>query len=165
MTATDGSIEVPGNGFQENVADISTRACQYFERSVGLAVTVAPETHTAETGDGQDSVRGLALLRAADWLFAGPGSPTYALRCWRDRPVGQALQDRLRSMAAMTVFASAAAATLGGWSVPVYEVYKVGAPPHWLDGLDLLRHHPSWPSARTSEPATTTQPPTPSATP
>ena len=36
-------------------------------------------------------------------------------------------------------FASAAALTLGSHTVPVYEVYKVGENPHWLEGLDLLR--------------------------
>src|SRR5439155_1744872 len=37
------------------------------------------------------------------------------------------------------VFSSAAALTLGRFSVPVYEIYKVGLPVHWLDGLDLMR--------------------------
>jgi hypothetical protein len=36
------------------------------------------------------------------------------------------------------VFASAAAVTLGMAALPVYEVYKVGVAPHWLDGLDLM---------------------------
>jgi hypothetical protein len=36
-------------------------------------------------------------------------------------------------------FASAAALTLGVSTVPVYEIYKVGQAPHWLEGLDLLR--------------------------
>ena len=36
------------------------------------------------------------------------------------------------------VFSSAAALTLGVATVPVYEIYKVGADPFWLDGLDLL---------------------------
>jgi hypothetical protein len=34
--------------------------------------------------------------------------------------------------------ASAAAITLGVVSLPVYEIYKVGEPVHWLEGLDLL---------------------------
>jgi hypothetical protein len=34
--------------------------------------------------------------------------------------------------------ASAAALTLGRYTIPVYEIYKVGEAPHWLDGLDLL---------------------------
>jgi hypothetical protein len=35
-------------------------------------------------------------------------------------------------------FASAAALTLGALTVPVYEIYKVGTPAHWLQGLDVL---------------------------
>jgi hypothetical protein len=35
-------------------------------------------------------------------------------------------------------FASAAALTLGVATVPVYEIYKVGATPYWAAGLDLL---------------------------
>jgi hypothetical protein len=27
---------------------------------------------------------------------------------------------------------------MGTHAVPVYEIYKVGAPPHWVEGLDLL---------------------------
>jgi len=35
------------------------------------------------------------------------------------------------------VFASAAALTLGVATVPVYEIYKCGEDPHWLEGLDV----------------------------
>ena len=35
------------------------------------------------------------------------------------------------------VFASAAALTLGIATVPVYEIYKCGQDPHWLEGLDV----------------------------
>ena len=34
--------------------------------------------------------------------------------------------------------ASAAALTLGAVTIPVYEIYKVGEEPRWLEGLDLL---------------------------
>jgi hypothetical protein len=36
------------------------------------------------------------------------------------------------------VLASAAAATAGRFTLPVYEIYKAGGAPRWLDGLDLL---------------------------
>ncbi len=36
------------------------------------------------------------------------------------------------------MLASAAAATAGRFTVPVYEVYKAGGAPRWLAGLDLL---------------------------
>ncbi|MDQ3990608.1 MAG: hypothetical protein M3291_15720 [Actinomycetota bacterium] len=35
-------------------------------------------------------------------------------------------------------FASAAALTLGVVTVPVYEIYKVGTAPPWVEGMDLL---------------------------
>jgi hypothetical protein len=38
----------------------------------------------------------------------------------------------------LTVLASAAAATAGRFTLPVYEIYKAGGAPRWLDGLDLL---------------------------
>lgn len=79
-----------------------------------------------------------ASVHGADWVFAGPGSPSYALRHWRGGPIAQALHDRIRSATGVTVLASTAAATIGRASVPVYEIYKAGEPPHRLDGLDLL---------------------------
>jgi hypothetical protein len=69
--------------------------------------------------------------------MAGPGSPSYALRQWADGPIGAALGDRLRDGGILTM-ASAAALTLGVVTIPVYEIYKVGADPVWLPGLDLL---------------------------
>ncbi len=74
---------------------------------------------------------------SADWVFAGPGSPTYALGQWSDTAVPDAIGEKIRSGGAV-VFSSAAALTLGRATVPVYEIYKVGVDPYWLDGLDVL---------------------------
>jgi hypothetical protein len=81
--------------------------------------------------------RALAHLRDAGWIFAGPGSPTYSLRQWRDTPVPDLLLDAL-TRGGVVVFASAAALTLGSHTVPVYEIYKAGIDPHWVPGLDLV---------------------------
>ncbi|OLT12474.1 hypothetical protein BJF79_22340 [Actinomadura sp. CNU-125] len=129
-------------GFQENAAEISARARDYFARSVGLDVDVPSGLRgDVREWDGAcagDPEAGLAAVRAADWIFAGPGSPTYALACWRGGPVGDALDDHARTGRAALVFASAAACTLGAWAIPVYEIYKAGAAPHWTPGLDVL---------------------------
>jgi hypothetical protein len=117
--------------FQENCADISARARQYFARSVGLTVSVFPD-------DDEPSAARLAPLRTAGWVFSGPGSPTYALARWDASGVSQALRDRIAAGHGLTVMASAAAATIGCATLPVYEIYKAGADPHWLGGLDLL---------------------------
>ncbi len=79
----------------------------------------------------------MAELAAAPLVFAGPGSPTYALRQWQGTLVPSLLAEKLALGGALT-FASAAALTLGAVTVPVYEVYKVGEDPHWVPGLDLL---------------------------
>jgi cyanophycinase-like exopeptidase len=129
-------LEAP-YGFQQNAADVSARAQAYFARSVGLAVTVVAAPAGRADGDLADD-GGAGAVRTADWLFAGPGSPSYALAQWRGSPVAEALRDRVAAGRGVTVLASAAAATMGFVAVPVYEIYKAGTAPHWLDGLDLL---------------------------
>lgn len=122
-------------GFQLNADDISTRAIGYFKASVGRAVDVV--SWRVAPPPGLERERALAALREAGWVFAGPGSPTYALRQWRDTPLPELLADVL-DRGYVLVFASAAALTLGSHAVPVYEIYKAGIDPHWVPGLDLV---------------------------
>ena len=133
--------------FQENAADVSARTRRYFAGSVGLRVRVAAGTSpNADPGmapplippDEEDEARQAAGIRAADWVFAGPGSPSYALAHWQAGPVAAGLRDRVLAGDGLTVLASAAAATAGRFTLPVYEIYKAGGAPRWLDGLDLL---------------------------
>ena len=133
--------------FQENAADVSARAQRYFADSVGLQVRVAAATSPHAdpgmapplTGEAEeDEGRQAADISTADWVFAGPGSPSYALAHWRAGPVAAGLRDRVLAGHGMTVLASAAAATAGQFTVPVYEIYKAGGAPRWLPGLDLL---------------------------
>jgi hypothetical protein len=123
--------------FQENASDISARTQAYFARSVGLRVDVVSDADLPpERSPG--AADALAAIRFADWLFAGPGSPSYALRRWRGNAVAVSMRDRLAAGAGVTIIASAAAAAIGLLAIPVYEIYKVGADPYWLEGLDLL---------------------------
>ncbi len=123
-------------GFQENAPILASKAIEYFRDAVGRRVEAAGLTRT-DSGDTVAVERGVAKVRSADWVFAGPGSPTFALEQWRNTPVPGAIADKLRSGGAV-VFSSAAALTLGKATVPVYEIYKVGLDPYWLDGLDVL---------------------------
>jgi cyanophycinase-like exopeptidase len=122
-------------GFQENADDITSRAIAYFAASVGRTIS-ALSWRTPPTGLTRD--RALARLDEAGWIFAGPGSPTYALKQWWDTPVPEALAGALER-GAVVLFASAAALTLGSHTVPVYEIYKAGIEPAWVPGLDLVR--------------------------
>jgi hypothetical protein len=123
-------------GFQSNADDISARAVGYFAASVGRRVDVVPWRTAPSPGLARE--RAIAMLNAAGWIFAGPGSPTYALKHWRGTPVEAALVSVLQRDG-VVVLASAAALTLGSHTVPVYEIYKAGFEPRWEPGLDLVR--------------------------
>ena len=122
-------------GFQVNADDLTARTRRYFDDSVGREVI--PASWRRRDLPSRDAERALTLISSASWLFAGPGSPTYALDQWRDTPVAGAVDDVL-ARGGTVVLGSAAAVTAGRWALPVYEIYKVGAPPFWAEGLDLL---------------------------
>ena len=122
-------------GFQENAADIAARAVDYFRDGVGHSIRVAGWRSADDDQVAYEEM--LAAVRGAGYVFAGPGSPSYALRQWAPTPVPELLTAKLRDGGCVT-FASAAALTLGVATVPVYEIYKVGEDPRWLEGLDLL---------------------------
>jgi hypothetical protein len=134
-------------GFQENATELAQRVVDYFAESLHTRIDVASagpgSSGSASPGPldtGGDPFAGerlVAKLRDARYIFAGPGSPSYALRQWRGTVVPALLTERLLHGGAVT-FSSAAALTLGVATVPVYEIYKVGEEPRWLEGLDVL---------------------------
>ncbi len=123
-------------GFQENAADISERTVAYFRDRVGFPISVASFRGREWSTDLEYETM-LARVAEARYVFAGPGSPSYALRQWTGTAVPDLLAAKLRDGGCVTL-ASAAAVGLGVCSLPVYEVYKVGEEPRWLEGLDLL---------------------------
>ncbi len=123
-------------GFQENAPELATKAVEYFQTSINLELEVAGLTEII-SADALAVERGLQKVADAHYVFAGPGSPTYALRQWSGTPLAGLLNKKLRDGGIVT-FASAAALTLGRFTLPVYEIYKVGEDPRWLDGLNIL---------------------------
>lgn len=123
-------------GFQENVNELAAKTTDYFRDATGRQVEIAGLART-DRGDVVAVETAIAKIRSADWLFAGPGSPTFALRQWKDTAVPIAISEKLQNGGAI-VFSSAAALTLGRKTIPVYEIYKSGFDPYWVDGLDVL---------------------------
>lgn len=128
-------VDTPA-GFETNVAAVAAKAVAYIERHVGAPCEVV-SFRSAETATRADVDVAVGQLRRANYIFAGPGSPTYAVRNWVGTPVLDAIGERLRAGAHL-VFASAASIAVGKEALPVYEIYKAGAPPHWIRGVDLL---------------------------
>lgn len=123
-------------GFQGNADDIAAKAIEYFKTSVNIGTVVA--SFRSKKIDPLQQEKFFSQLDQADFIFAGPGSPTYALSQWEGTPVAGTLINKLTRSGGLVTFSSAAALTLGSRTVPVYEIYKVGLDPHWLKGLNVL---------------------------
>jgi cyanophycinase-like exopeptidase len=124
-------------GFQENADELAARTVAYFRDSVGRRIEVA-SFRDALTATPLEYEQMCAAIAQAGWVFAGPGSPTYAIRQWNGTRVPDLLASKLAE-GGIVVFSSAAAVGLGELALPVYEIYKVGAPLEWTPGLDLVR--------------------------
>lgn len=125
-------------GFQLNVDQISKKAQDYFQAHVQHSLSVASfKSH--ETITPYEAEQAYNLLRAADFVLIGPGSPTYAVHQWQQSSIPEILIKRIQEGGCL-VAASAAALTVGRFTLPVYEIYKVGQALHWVDGMDILKH-------------------------
>jgi hypothetical protein len=123
-------------GFQENADELTARIIAYFREHVGSEIRLASFRHS-ERATALELEQFISSIDGADYVFAGPGSPTYALRHWRDPGIRARFIKKLTEGGCLA-FASAAAIGLGAYALPVYEIYKVGDDPSWLEGLDLL---------------------------
>lgn len=124
-------------GFQENVDILSQKTVDFFAAnfSLPLALVRFPAKDIPES----NRQAAYCTAQASNYLFSGPGSPSYALSQWIDSAFPALFLSKLSPTENNVVlFASATACTIGRYCLPVYEIYKVGQKPHWLEGLDLL---------------------------
>ncbi|MFZ9278477.1 MAG: hypothetical protein ACO25J_05155 [Candidatus Limnocylindrus sp.] len=135
LVALDGSYD-----FQTNRAEMGEKIAVFFRSKVGIPTTVIglPETDRAGADLAPSALAPtIAGLNAADLIFLGPGSPSRALRRWGGTPIVDQVIARIQSGATL-ITSSAAAAASGRCTIPVYEIYKAGTNPSWLDGLDIV---------------------------
>lgn len=123
-------------GFETNVDAIGEKAVEYYAHHLQTALRIASYRHRDACTPSQLAAA-VAAIREANLIFAGPGSPTYAIRQWRDSPVWQAVVESFEAGADL-LFASAASISLGRFAIPVYEIYKAGEDPYWAEGLNLM---------------------------
>jgi hypothetical protein len=131
-------LETPA-GFELNsdrvagaVADFLARRLQNYQPR--LSVIPARKRNTALSPDDPQLLE--PMLRA-NWIFLGPGSPTYAVRQLKDSLALHYMAARHR-MGAAVMLASAATLAFSAYTLPVYEIYKVGEEIHWKPGLDFF---------------------------
>ena len=125
-------------GFQLNADDLSRRAVAYFRDRVGHPMGIA-SFKSRESLNTREMEEAHRVLASAHFMLIGPGSPTYALSQWHGTLIPEIFKQRIQDGACL-VAASAAALTVGSFTLPVYEIYKVGQDLHWMEGLHILDH-------------------------
>ncbi|MCG6980264.1 MAG: Type 1 glutamine amidotransferase-like domain-containing protein [Deltaproteobacteria bacterium] len=125
-------------GFQLNVDQLSERAMEYFRKHVQQHMLLA-SFKSKESSTELEAEKTLHTLRQANFILIGPGSPTYAVRQWRGTSIPEMITRQVEDGGCL-VAASAAALTVGRYTLPVYEIYKVGQDLHWVEGINLLEN-------------------------
>ncbi len=121
-------------GFQPNVEIVHEEIAAFFrEHLTNFHPRV--EIIYANTQDDANDPRLLVPLQTADYIFVGPGSPTYAVNNLRDTLLLKTVFERVANGASVCL-ASAAAIAFSHFALPVYEIYKVGEKLRWEKGLD-----------------------------
>lgn len=131
-------LETPA-GFEPNSAAVAGKVGTYLEQHLQNfqpQIQVIPARKRGTDFSPDDSALAAPLL-AADYIFLGPGSPSYAVRQLQDSYAWHALTARHRLGAALC-FSSACTIAAGKEALPIYEIYKVGEDVHWKSGLDFF---------------------------
>lgn len=131
-------LETPA-GFQPNSAWVAERLAEFIRerlQNYHPQVTVVP-ARRRDGPFGTDAPQLTAPLLTANYVFMGPGSPTYAVRHLAGTRAWYRIVARQRR-GAILALASAMAIAASAHTLPVYEIYKVGEDIHWQRGLDLL---------------------------
>ncbi|MEJ5224967.1 MAG: hypothetical protein WHV44_10975 [Anaerolineales bacterium] len=131
-------LETPA-GFELNSPQVAGRVADYLAtrlQNYRPRVDVIPARKRG-TPYSPDDPEICAPLIHADFIFMGPGSPTYAVRQLQNSLAWELIRARHR-MGAALVFASAATIAVGARALPVYEIYKVGQDVHVVPGLNFF---------------------------
>ncbi|MBI2872134.1 MAG: cysteinyl-tRNA synthetase [Chloroflexi bacterium] len=129
---TPAGFEPNSDRVAQKVADFVRVRLQNFKPEV--SVIPARSRHPPFS---TDDAKLLAPMLEANYVFAGPGSPTYMARHMAGSLALSYLVGRHRRGAAVAL-ASAAAIAISSKCLPVYEIFKAGHDLHWVDGLDFF---------------------------
>ncbi len=131
-------LETPA-GFQPNSELVAGKVGEFLQHNLQNyrpEVSIVPARRKGSRFSPDDPDL-LAPVLKANYIFLGPGSPTYAVRHLKDTLAYRYLVRRHVQGAAITL-ASAAAFAVSSKVLPVYEIYKAGDELHWADGLDFF---------------------------
>ena len=131
-------LETPA-GFEPNSGYVAEQVVRFVQKRLQ---NFAPQVFTVPARrrggpHSTDDPQLAARLYDANVLFMGPGSPTYAARHLQGSLVWETARACHRLGAAL-ILSSAGTLAASRHTLPVYEIYKVGADLHWAEGLDFF---------------------------
>lgn len=132
-------LETPA-GFEPNSARVAGNVGDFLQKRLqnyhpDIDIIPARKKGTAYS---PDDAALLAPLLSANWVFMGPGSPTYAVRQLSESLALEYLIG-IHRLGTPLSLASAAILALSAQTLPVYEIYKVGEDLHWKAGLNFFK--------------------------
>lgn len=130
------SIITTPAGFQPNVMSVNQEIADFFHEHLSNfhpQVTIVPAHSSKEAND--PSV--VSFLDNADYIFTGPGSPTYTIKNLRNTLLLKRIEEKVKEGTVLSL-SSAATIAFSHFALPVYEIYKVGTDLYWEKGLNFF---------------------------
>lgn len=131
-------LETPA-GFQlnsekvaRNVGDFLAKRLQNYQPKI----EIIPARHK-NTNFSPNDEQLLKPMLKSNWIFMGPGSPSYTIQHLENSRAYHYLHEMHLNGCAVCL-ASAAVLAVSTHTLPVYEIFKVGQDPHWINGLNFL---------------------------
>jgi len=131
-------LETPA-GFQPNSERVAGEVGEFMTarlKNYQPEVRIIPARKKGTPFSPDDPVL-LEPLLDANYIFLGPGSPTYAARNLEGTLALEYVLERHKA-GAVLCFASAATLAVGAKVLPVYEIFKAGSDLYWAAGLNVL---------------------------
>jgi cyanophycinase-like exopeptidase len=131
-------LETPA-GFEPNSARVAQNVGDFMQKRLQNykpLIDIVPARRDG-TKFSPNNPEVLEPMLQANWIFMGPGSPTYAVRQLNQSVAYRYLRAKFRIGTSISL-ASAAVLSLSIKTLPVYEIYKVGEDLHWKSGLNFL---------------------------
>lgn len=131
-------LETPA-GFQPNSNIVAEEISNIYKNNLSEfveSVDIIPARMKGTKFSPDNHILLKALINSS-LIFLGPGSPSYTVKQLSDTKALRIIEKRWAQGATLAL-SSAATLAFGKYTLPVYEIYKVGEQLHWMNGLNIL---------------------------
>jgi cyanophycinase-like exopeptidase len=130
---TPAGFELNSDWVARQVATFLTTRLKNYDPEIKIVPARKRGTHFSP--DNPEIVK---PLLTSNVIYMGAGSPTYAVKQLRDSLAWNMMVAQHR-LGVNLVWASASPLAISTYTIPVYEIYKVGEELHWKKGLDFFK--------------------------